>query len=101
MPTPKLSRIPGSEATVKQSFSLKKSTSDNLQAYLQFYCKALGLAEKDVSVKDVVEQILIDFMSSDKEFQRSLAEAASKPAKPASTTAGGVLGVNPAAPSAV
>lgn len=79
----KLSRIPGAEQTVKHSFSLKASTSNNLQAYHQMYCEQFGLDPKDVALKDIAEQILIDFMNGDKAFQRYQSEKATKPVKPA------------------
>ncbi|KVP75083.1 hypothetical protein WJ96_04780 [Burkholderia ubonensis] len=64
----KLTRIPGHEQTVKQSFALKQSTMTQLQQYQEFY-----LAEtkaENVYVKDLVEQMLLDFMREDKDFQR-------------------------------
>ena len=78
---PKLSRIPSAETSIKHSFNLKKSTSDTLQAYHQFYCQALGLDIEKVALKDVAEQILLDFMNSDKDFQRNQAgsDASAKP----------------------
>ncbi|WP_176089313.1 DUF2274 domain-containing protein [Achromobacter anxifer] len=79
----KLSRIPGAEQTVKHSFSLKASTSNNLQAYHQMYCDQFGLDPKDVALKDIAEQILIDFMNGDKDFQRYLNDKSTKPVKPA------------------
>lgn len=69
----KLSRIPGHEATVKHSFAFKKSTSDQLQKYQELYSQSLGV---EVSFKDVVEQMLVDFMGEDKIFQRSLRQPA-------------------------
>jgi len=83
MTQPKLTRIPGSEATVKHSFTLRKSTSDQLQAYHAYYCTALGLDPEKVALKDVAEQMLLDFMNSDRDFQRSqTTDAAVKPAAP-------------------
>lgn len=65
----KLSRIPGHEPTVKHSFSLKKSTSDLLEKYHQMYQQVTGV---EVPLKDVVEQMLLDFMGDDKAFQKAL-----------------------------
>lgn len=84
----KLTRIPGAEQTVKHSFSLKASTTAHVQAYHRLYCQKFGLDPRTVPLKDIVEQILIDFMANDRDFQRQLAEqeqkaggqAASKPA---------------------
>lgn len=73
----KLSRLPGFEPTVKLSFSFKKSTHEQLQAYHQLYQR-----EEDIEVplKDVVEQMLLEFMADDKAFQRELKRLlASKP----------------------
>ncbi|WP_126223528.1 DUF2274 domain-containing protein [Burkholderia ambifaria] len=85
----KLTRIPGTEATVKHSFSFRKSTMDQLLAYQQFYQKMTGT---EVNLKDVVEQMLLDFMADDKTFQRELKQpaAASAPAAPSAKTDGGL-----------
>lgn len=69
----KLSRIPGAEPTVKHSFSFRRSTSNNLQAYFSYYLAETGA--EGVSIKDVAEQILQDFMAEDKGFQRYLRQA--------------------------
>lgn len=66
--TMKLSRIPGHEATAKQSWALKVSTVNQLQAYHEMY---VALSGADVSLKDVVEQMLLDFMGDDKAFQKA------------------------------
>lgn len=76
----KLSRIPGHESTVKHSFAFKQSTAALLLQYQEMYATHTGI---DVSLKDVVEQMLLDFMSDDKAFQKELArkkQAASAPA---------------------
>lgn len=86
----KLSRIPGHEPTAKQSWALKVSTVTQLQAYHDMYIAATGA---DVSLKDVVEQMLLDFMGDDKAFQKALrqqldaATAAAAPAAPAAPAA--------------
>lgn len=73
----KLSRIPGTEKTVKHSFSFKQSTTDLLQKYVAFYEKNTGA---EVNLKDVTEQMLLDFMGDDKDFQRSLRQESARPA---------------------
>lgn len=65
----KLSRIPGHEATVKHSFAFKQSTTALLVQYQAMYASHTGL---EVSLKDVVEQMLLDFMAEDKAFQKQL-----------------------------
>lgn len=80
----KLTRIPGHEQTVKQSFALKQSTMTQLQQYQEFY-----LAEtkaENVYVKDLVEQMLLDFMREDKEFQRFVKQK-DTPTAPAAASA--------------
>ena len=80
----KLSRIPGHEPTVKHSFSLKKSTSDQLEKYHALYQRVTGV---EVPLKDVVEQMLLDFMSEDKTFQKELKKlAGAAEQKPAART---------------
>lgn len=65
----KLSRIPGSEATLKQTFALRASTLARLQQYQSCYKAEHGT---EVSMKDMVEQMLMTFMQEDKAFQRFL-----------------------------
>ena len=85
--TMKLSRIPGHEATEKQSWALKVSTVNQLKAYQAMYMAESGA---EVSLKDVVEQMLLDFMGEDKGFQKAFrqqleaaAAAQAAPAAPA------------------
>ncbi|KWA84012.1 hypothetical protein WL29_21850 [Burkholderia ubonensis] len=81
----KLTRIPGHEQTVKQSFALKQSTMTQLQQYQEFY-----LAEtkaENVYVKDLVEQMLLDFMREDKEFQRFVKQKDTPAAAPSAHAA--------------
>lgn len=68
----KLSQIHQSEPTVKHSVALKQSTTTNLTRYQEFYKAQTGVA---VTFKDIVEQMLIDFMKEDKAFQRFLLSA--------------------------
>lgn len=99
----KLSRIAIHEPSVKHSFTLKQSTTDLLERYRKEYSK---LAGTDVKLKDLVEQMLLDFMAEDKTFQKVLRsapepEAKSRQAAPAPTaaTAGSAVqdqGSNPA-----
>lgn len=71
----KLSRIPRTEKTVKQVVNLKESTARKLHGYLAYYRQQTGLAEGSVTLRDVIEQMLIDFMAADKEFQKVLSDA--------------------------
>lgn len=74
----KLSRIPGIEPSVKQSYSFKLSTVEALNHYKDACESAAGV---DVGLRDLVEQILIDFMSSDRTFQRYLRDLEAKKKK--------------------
>lgn len=65
----KLSRIPGHEPTVKHSFAFKQSTTNLLQQYQEMYAAHTGI---EVSLKDVVEQMLLDFIADDKAFQKAM-----------------------------
>lgn len=77
----KLSRIPGHEPTVKHSFAFKQSTTTLLQQYQEMYAAHTGI---EVSLKDVVEQMLLDFIADDKAFQKALRQRQdSAPAAPA------------------
>ena len=75
----KLSTIPRTEATIKHSFALKKSTTDGLHQYQELYKKTHGV---EVALKDLVEQMLVDFMAEDKTFQKSLKQSVAKVAGP-------------------
>lgn len=92
----KLSRIPGTERTVKHSFSFKQSTTDLLQKYVAFYEKTTGA---DVNLKDVTEQMLLDFMGDDKDFQRSLRQETAGRATPVAAPAPAAAEPAPAAPA--
>lgn len=95
--TMKLSRIPGHEATAKQSWALKVSTVNQLQAYHEMYVAATGA---DVSLKDVVEQMLLDFMGDDKSFQKAFRqklEAAAAAQAPAAVQAAPAVQTQPRA----
>lgn len=79
----KLSRIPGNEPTVKHSFAFKQSTMTLLQQYQEMYMAVTGA---EVYMKDMVEQMLLDFMTDDKAFQKALRqkqESAHVPVTPA------------------
>ena len=69
----KLTRIPGAESTVKQSYSFRASTVDLLEKYKSLYERTTG---SKVALKDLVEQMLIDFMSGDNDFQKFLRDDA-------------------------
>lgn len=84
----KLSRIPGHEATVKHSFAFKQSTTSLLQQYQELYASHTGL---EVSLKDVVEQMLLDFMTEDKAFQKLLKQRQDAPAVVVGTGASALL----------
>jgi hypothetical protein len=65
----KLTRLPAHEKTVKHSFAFRQSTASLLQQYQEMYKEVTGA---DVPLKDVVEQMLLDFMTDDKAFQKRL-----------------------------
>jgi len=65
----KLTRLPAHEKTVKHSFAFRQSTASQLQQYQEMYKEVTGA---DVPLKDVVEQMLLDFMRDDKDFQKFL-----------------------------
>ena len=76
----KLSTIPRTEATIKHSFALKKSTTEGWHQYQELYKNTHGV---EVALKDLVEQMLVDFMAEDKTFQKSLKQAGAKVIAPA------------------
>lgn len=88
----KLSRIPGHESTVKHSFAFKQSTATLLLQYQEMYASHTGI---DVSMKDVVEQMLLDFIADDKAFQKAMRQKQEAAAQPAPAQSA------PVAPAAV
>lgn len=75
----KLSRIAGQEVGVKVSWTFKNSTVELLERYR----KEFSIVTKtDVKTKDMVEQMLLDFIQDDKEFQKRLRAQASSVAAP-------------------
>lgn len=83
----KLKNIPGNEPTIKQSFAFRKSTVDTLQRYQHCYKVEHGT---EVSMKDMVEHMLVLFMAEDKSFQQHLRKpgSAGRPADPLTTDSG-------------
>lgn len=71
----KLSQIPGVGPSAKLSLSVRKSTFDMLKHYQEAYSKMAGI---QVALKDVLEQMVLDFMRDDKEFQKYLKTVAEK-----------------------
>lgn len=92
----KLSRIPGHEPTAKQSWALKVSTVTQLQVYHEMYVAATGA---DVSLKDVVEQMLLDFMGEDKAFQKAFRQKLEAAAAMPVAASAPVAAATPAAPA--
>lgn len=72
----KLSYIPANEASVKLTFSFKKSTGDKLAQYQACYKAEHNV---DITMKDMVEAMLTGFMADDKAFQKFLKQQADKP----------------------
>lgn len=73
----KLTRLPGNEPTVKHSFAFKQSTANLLVKYQKAYSEMI---DAEVSMKDVVEQMLLDFIGDDKAFQKKLRDVPVKEA---------------------
>lgn len=77
----KLSRIPGREEQVKFACNIKASTNTLFEQY-HAYCEAQ--AGIKIVRGDLLDQLLLDFISSDKDFVRAQKEA--KPTKAAEAT---------------
>lgn len=88
----KLSLIPGHEATSKVQFNWKATTVEKLQQYVAFYKSVTGV---EVTLKDLTEQMLVDFMNDDKAFQRFLKNGET-PAAPAQAPAASAAAPRPA-----
>jgi len=68
----KLQRIQATEPTVKHSFAFKQSTADLLSRYQQRYLSVHGI---EITMKDMVELMLLSFMADDKAFQKAIKTA--------------------------
>ncbi|MEX3983627.1 DUF2274 domain-containing protein [Paraburkholderia sp. EG287A] len=91
----KVSQIATVEKTSKRSFSFRVSTVKQLEAYQKAYEEEFGVT---VEMKDLVEQMLLDFIRDDKTFQAKLKAGQRPPVKagkPAGDT-GGSQGENAA-----
>lgn len=64
----KLSRIPTKEPVTKFSVSLRATTLKTLDAY-QDYCQSV--TGQALIRQELIEQMLLDFMASDKDFVRA------------------------------
>lgn len=95
----KLSLIPGHEATSKVQFNWKATTVEKLQQYVAFYKSITGV---EVTLKDLTEQMLVDFMTDDKAFQRFIksAETSAPAPAPAPAPRASFAPSNPAASAA-
>lgn len=81
----KLPYIPSNEASVKMTFSFKQSTGDKLAKYQACYKAEHNI---EITMKDMVEAMLTDYMADDKAFQKFLKQQADKPvASPAGSLA--------------
>lgn len=75
----KLTKIQGHESTKKVQYSWKATTTDMLDQYAAFYKAQTGI---EVPLKDITEQMVLDFMREDKAFQKFAAAAKKQAAAP-------------------
>lgn len=76
----KLTKIQGHESTKKVQYSWKATTTDMLDQYAAFYKAQTGI---EVPLKDITEQMILDFMREDKAFQKFATAAKKQAAAPA------------------
>lgn len=72
------------ESTVKHSLAFKESTDRMLRQYQQLY---FDNYQVEISMRDMVELMLLNFLSEDKIFQKAL-KSKDSPLKPASSVSG-------------
>lgn len=80
----KLTKIQGHESTKKVQYSWKATTTDMLDQYAAFYKAQTGI---EVPLKDITEQMVLDFMREDKAFQKFAAAAKKQASAPAPAAA--------------
>lgn len=76
--TMRLQKLTPKDPAVRITQSLRQSTLDNLDAYQAAYQGQYGEA---IERQALIEQMLLDYMAGDKDFQKALAQG--KYAKPA------------------
>lgn len=74
----RLQKLSPKDPAVRITQSLRQSTLDTLDAYQAAYQGTYG---EPIERQSLIEQMLLDYMASDKDFQKAL--AAGKFAKPA------------------
>ncbi|MCC5610892.1 DUF2274 domain-containing protein [Nostoc sp. CHAB 5834] len=73
--TIKLRKLSKADTAVRLAVSVKSSTSQNIDIYKEMYEKQYG---EPIERSQLVDEMLRDFMNSDKGFQKYLTERAPK-----------------------
>jgi hypothetical protein len=71
----KLAEVTSNEPTERIAVSVKASTHANLKAYRDSYKATYG---KDVTMSEMIEKMLMQFMGEDKNFQKYLSQSSKK-----------------------
>jgi len=69
----RLKKLAPKEPVVRVTLGLRTSTSDQLEAYQAQYLEVYG---EPIERSNLVEQMLLDYMLSDRDFQKFLANKA-------------------------
>lgn len=68
----KLAKVTSNEPTERIAISMKVSAVTSLKAYQEFYKATYG---EDIALNQLVENMLVDYMKDDKDFQKTVAQS--------------------------
>lgn len=68
--TMRLKKLPPKEPIIRVTLGLRASTSEQLDAYQANYLAVYG---EPIDRSNLTEQMLLDYMANDREFQKTLA----------------------------
>ena len=68
----KLAKVTSNEPTERIAISMKVSAITSLKAYQECYKATYG---EDIALNQLIENMLVDYMREDKEFQKTLAQS--------------------------
>ena len=66
----KLAKVTSNEPTERLALGMKQSAVSSLKAYQEFYKASYG---EEIALNQMVENMLVEYMKADKEFQNTVA----------------------------
>jgi hypothetical protein len=81
----KLAKVSANEPSERFAVSMKVSAHNSLKAYQEFYKATYG---EEISLNQLIENMLVDYMKDDKDFQKAIVKSGVPSAKPAAPAGG-------------